>query len=434
MDYKNKKVLVCGAARSGIAAAVLLEKNGARVTLQDKKESFHTSDKLKNIQLYTGKNPDDIIADYDCIILSPGIPYDTPFITKAAALNKYIIGEFELACQFYKGSILAITGTNGKTTTTLLTAHLLKSKNVVVGGNIGDPLTANLSDRLCIAEVSSFQLETTDTFKPHIAAVLNLSEDHLDRHYTMDNYAAIKERIFKNQSSADFALLNYDNAYTRNMKSQARTIFFSTKTILDYGVFLDGDNIKINLEQQHTISLKNFPLKGRHNKENAVAAVTFAYLTGISPDETEANLATFTPPPHRLEYFCTINHVDFYNDSKATNPLASIVSIESLDAPSIIIAGGEAKKSDYSLWAVKARHFVLFGRDKEYLAQIIKANGGNYTLAEDLENAVDISLSLAKPNENIVLSPACASFDMFKDYEERGDKFKEIVRTRIQKI
>ncbi|MCL1996718.1 MAG: UDP-N-acetylmuramoyl-L-alanine--D-glutamate ligase [Defluviitaleaceae bacterium] len=438
VEYRGKNVLVCGMARSGIAAALFLDKLGANVTLQDIKEKPVSKEiSQTNIKLHMGENPDKIIQDFDAIILSPGIPYNTPFVQAAKQAGIYVIGEFELGTQLYNGPFYAITGTNGKTTTTMLASHIIGQNGpVVTAGNIGQPITKQISQKFmpCVAEVSSFQLETVHTFCPQVAVVLNLSEDHLDRHVTMDNYGSIKENIFREQKKENYVILNYDNDYTKNMANRAKSkvIFFSTKSKQD--IYFWNNNIiaEINGETT-TINIENFKLLGSHNIENAMAAIGIGILAGITEDVIQNAVDTFEQPQHRLEYIETINNINYYNDSKATNPQASVTSIEALQAPIILIAGGLAKKADYIPWATaaatKAKLVVAIGQDKDKIMQVCQGRIDALE-ANTLEEALDLAEKSAEPGDNILLSPACASFDMFKDYEHRGRVFKRLVKNK----
>ena len=432
-------------ARSGIAASILLNKHGANVTLQDiKNNDIPNEIKGTTIKIYQGKQPNEIINDFDVIVLSPGIPYDAPFVKQAIKLGKYVIGEFELGAQFYKGPIYAITGTNGKTTTTMIAAHIIsKVKEVTLAGNIGEAITSQIKDvpTTCIAEVSSFQLETIDKFSPKIAAVLNLTEDHLDRHYTMENYCKIKERIFLNQGLGDYVILNYKDNYTRYMANHARSkvIFFNCEknlNKLENGAYfnkIDNSIVVVISGQWHTFSTYKFcnNLKGYHNIENAMVAIIIALLAKVNTEVIQLGLDTFVSPPHRLEYVREINGVHFYNDSKATNPTSCIVSISSIKGGIILIAGGVVKEVDYeelnNTISRNVKKLILIGKDEQKLMSKFK----NYELKQTLEEAVKTAMQYATVGDNILFSPACASFDMFKDYVKRGEAFKEIVNSLV---
>ncbi|MCL1935859.1 MAG: UDP-N-acetylmuramoyl-L-alanine--D-glutamate ligase [Defluviitaleaceae bacterium] len=441
MDYKNKRILVCGIGKSGIAAANLLYKNDAIVSIWDSKVSRLPKElENKNISFFIGEE-----LDFDVIILSPGVPYTLPFVKKALELGIYVIGEFELGSSFYNKDIYAITGTNGKTTTTMLTSYIFSNvREIVTAGNIGIPITQISSDKTCIAEVSSFQLETIDKFKPKIAAIINITPDHLDRHFTMENYINMKAKVFQNQNEFDYIILNHDNEYTKNMSSLAKSkvVFFTLEnnTIL----FNENENIliynendfeiisKINNEK-FTINIKDINLVGKHNIENIMVSSAIALIDGIDVKIIENAIKSFKSPEHRIEYVEEINGIKYYNDSKATNPESSIKSIEALSKNGnlALIAGGRKKDVNYEDWAniVKKHvaHIVIFGEDSFYLENICKNIGfESIHISENLHHAVKYLREL-RDIDIVLFSPACASFDMFKDYEDRGKAFKSIV-------
>ena len=445
ISYHNKKVLVCGAARSGVSAALLLHRQGAQVTLQDAKLTAPPA-VLANlgIDFYLGDQPHAIVTQFEVIVISPGIPYQADFLQQARAAGVTVIGEFELGAQHYTGELYAITGTNGKTTTTLLVSHLLAQVEAInTVGNIGTPITSVADPTLpCVAEVSSFQLETTDSFTPCISAVLNLTPDHLDRHGTMEHYAALKARIFENQTSEQVVILNLDNDYTRQMAQQtcARVYFFSTHRCptdpeadvtydpvkkLIIGKLRDGDALRV--------SVANYKLVGLHNIENAMVAVLIAWLHGLSTEQIEQGLASFSPPEHRLEYVREYNGTLFYNDSKATNPESAMKSIQSIsEKPITLICGGVLKAVDHTPWAtlVKAQvdQVILIGSPANQAAMMAELAAVGYTavtLTEHLAQAVSLSTQVSKGT--VLFSPATASFDEFVDYEDRGKQFKALV-------
>lgn len=447
MDIRNKNVLVCGMALSGIHSAILLKKLGARVILQDKKDIHDIKDQIKqledlNIELLIGENPDHIILEQDIIVLSPGIPLTLPFIQKAIKEGIYVIGEFELASKLCKCPIAAITGTNGKTTTTTLLGEIMKLfiKNTALVGNIGIPFTQKVldldEDSFCVAEVSSFQLETIDEFHPHISAVLNITPDHLDRHKTFENYVATKELIFLNQTSKDFIILNYDNKYCLDMQNRAKAkpIFFSTKEELQEGVFLKNEDIYVRFNNMDfpLINIKELNIIGYHNIENAMAASAMALCAGVPKDIICTALKKFTSIPHRMEYVETINNIIFYNDSKATNPEAAIKSIESIERPIILLAGGYNKDSTFDEWVKsfknKVKLVIVIGSAKNDIINTCnKYNFKHVIKAETFLEAMNMAYKKAESGDCVLLSPACASWDMFSSYEERGDIFKNFV-------
>ena len=430
--YKGKRVLVCGLARSGVSSAVLLAKLGAFVTVQDKKtlEEIKEPEYFNNlsgygIELYLGKNPDDIVQNFDLIIISPGIPYNLPFIEKAKSAGIEIIGEIELAYRLRPQNIIAVTGTNGKTTTTALIGEIMKAykPGSVTVGNIGDPFTDKVLDlpeeAFAVVEVSSFQLESTVDFKPQVAVILNLTPDHLDRHGTFENYGAVKEKIFANQGENDYSVINFGDEMCRTMSERVRsnTVFF-----------------------QNVQDLENEPyiikLPGAHNVENVMAAVAAAKCAGV-PDETIRRVvANFEGVEHRIEFITEINGAKYYNDSKATNTDAAIKALEAFDQPILLIGGGYDKKTDFTDWVNlfkgKVKKLVLIGKTSGQIKETCDKNGfEDYTLADDLRNAIRICKESAICGDVVLLSPACASFDMFDSYEHRGTVFKEYVKDLI---
>lgn len=439
--YRGKKVLVCGAGISGQAVLERLRGIAGQLALQDMNKS--ASCPWPEVVTYFGQTPEPeaLVAEFDVIVISPGISIHAPFVAKAKSLGKQVVGEFELGAQFYEGEILGITGTNGKTTTTLLTAHLLRQgQEVVVAGNIGVPLVSQQGKTLCVAEVSSFQLETTQHFRPKVSAVLNLTEDHLDRHHTMADYANLKARIFENAEAGDVILLNYDNAYTKAMAEQvpkaATQWFFSTEGVLDIGIYVSHGQVVIaqGAEIQGQFDLSGFKLKGKHNLENALVAVAMAHLCGMDKTAIEKGLSTFTPPEHRLEYVTTKSGVDFYNDSKATNPESAIKSLEAMDAPVVLIAGGKDKQSNYEAFTKamgdnKVKQAVLIGEIAPLLAEAMAQFVPHIPviMAMTMEAAVGLAYEGAKAGEVVLLAPASASFDMFRSFEHRGKVFKASV-------
>ena len=447
MNFKDKKVLVCGMALSGVYSAILLKKLGAHVILQDIKDTDDVRRQGKQledigVELYLGKNPDEIVLDQDAIVLSPGIPLSLEFIKKAMQEGIYVIGEFELASKFCKCPVAAITGTNGKTTTTTLLGDIMKSfiENTAIVGNIGIPFTQEVSgldeSSFCVAEISSFQLETIDTFRPNISAVLNITPDHLDRHKTLENYIAMKERIFSNQKESDFLILNYDNPHCLDMKNRAscQVIFFSTKKELEEGVFLKGDDIWIRFNNMDfsLININELNIIGYHNVENAMAASAMALCAGVPQNIIYEALKEFKAVPHRMEYVGAVNDIIFYNDSKATNPDAATKSVESMTRPTILIGGGYNKDTPFDDWVKsfdkKVKYLVVIGSAKEDILSLCKKyNFKNAVSADTFEEAMNLAYENAESGDCVLLSPACASWDMFSSYEERGNLFKEFV-------
>lgn len=447
MNYGDKKVIVCGMAKSGISAAQLLKKLGADVTLQDlkKREELGDIDYLEKegIVLYLGKNPDDIIENFDLCIMSPGVPCDLPFVKKAHDKSIPVISEVEFAYTLTKCPVAAITGTNGKTTTTTLAGEIVKCKypNAAVVGNIGVPYSSKVTDLTekdyVVAEISSFQMETADTFHPHISAVLNITPDHLNRHKTLENYISMKERVFRRQTEEDFCILNYEDETTRKMaeKTKAQVFFFSSGRKLEKGIWLEGHDIFVKWGKYDTkvISIDDLKLLGTHNYENVMAAVAVGICAGVEIKDMIKVLRDFAGVEHRIEFVKTVDGVDYYNDSKGTNVDAAIRGIMAMVKPCVLIGGGYDKGSEYDDWVEKfdgrVKELVLIGVTAKKIAKCCDKHGfKNYCFAETFEEAVNTSRKIAEKGDCVLLSPACASWDMFKSYEQRGDIFKEMVR------
>lgn len=448
MEYNGKKALVCGMARSGIAAAKLLNRLGARVTLQDmKKREEISADVLalegEGIVLYTGANPDEIACAQDLIVLSPGIPCDLPFIAAAENAGIEVISEVELAYRLTPCPITAITGTNGKTTTTTLTGEIMKTaySGTAVVGNIGIPYSEEV-ERLTekdwvVAEISSFQMEKAKEFHPHISAVLNITPDHLNRHKTMDVYIAMKERVFAKQTAEDFCILNHGDETCRKMadKTAAKVFFFDSSETLAEGIYLDGDAIEVRWGaiNETLIHVDELQILGVHNYENVMAAAAMGICAGIALDTIRAVLKGFAGVAHRIEYVATVDGVDYYNDSKGTNVDASIRAVLAMKKPIVLIGGGYDKGSSFDEWTKlfpgRVKHLVLIG----VTAPKVRASAEKFgfTAISDCETfaeAVDLCREKAEDGDCVLLSPACASWGMFDNYEQRGDMFKEQVR------
>ena len=441
----GQKVLVIGAARSGLASAEFLAKQGNQVILTDMKQQESMADLAQlGVSFLWGVQPDVASIEPDYIVMSPGVPLSIPPVVYAKAHNIPVIGELELAYRSCKAPFVAITGTNGKTTTTTLAGELLKKtgRNVFVGGNIGVPLAsyaADLSqDDVVVAEVSSFQLESIDTFAPHLALMINLTPDHLDRHGNMETYLACKANIFANQTEQDYLILNYDDAALRSLAgtSKGKVLFFSQKHILEEGVYLDGQDVVLRLNEESVVICREdeIAIKGKHNLENAMGAILLAYLSGVSVVDIRQVLMQFQGVAHRLEPVRSYNGVLYVNDSKGTNPDSTIKAIEAYDNPLVLILGGLNKGSDFAQLAalVKARvrSAVVLGEAKDSIIQALQQAGfDHYTAADTFEEAVRVAAAQAEQGDVVLLSPACASWDMFKSYEERGDLFKQIVNS-----
>jgi UDP-N-acetylmuramoylalanine--D-glutamate ligase len=444
MELNNKRVLVVGLGKSGVASALFLKAHGARVTVSDTK----SGDELRNeipvlldhgITVETGGHGERTFRGQDLIVVSPGVPVDAPLLVQARALGEAVIGEIELAAQFLPGPIVAITGSNGKTTTTTLTGEILAAGGLptLVGGNIGTP-AISLAERakpetVTVLEISSFQLETIQTFRPKIAVVLNVTPDHLDRHRTFEVYVDAKARIFENQQSGDFAVLNEDDPTCVSLaaRTRAKVFWFSRLKEVERGAWVREGNILFrDAAQQHEVMpVSEIPLKGAHNLENVLAAVCAGALMGCAPEKIRQAVRDFKAVEHRLEFVATIRGVDYYNDSKATNVDATIKALESFPANIHLILGGKDKGSDYTVLNELLRQRVKRVYTIGAAAAKIESQIKNVEVvhAETLENALRKANAVAQPGDVVLLAPACASFDQFKSYEHRGKVFKEIV-------
>ncbi len=443
MDLASKKVLVIGAARSGIAAAKIAKNLGATVILSDAKESLDV--KISGVEIRLGKQSEELLRGVDLIIVSPAVPIKIPVLKAAAQKNIPIISEVELAYDLARSPICAVTGTNGKTTTVTLLGLLLKEKypKAAVGGNIGFPLSEVALEvgagGYLAAEISSYQMEATKNFKPHISAILNVTPDHLKRHGSMEVYQAMKEKIFAQQTADDFLILNYDDKITRAMKSRAtcKVFYFSRQVELDEGAFLKNNSlvIKFSGESFNLCTVDELGIKGGHNVENALAASLMAFIAGVEVDKISKVLKSFQGVEHRIEFVRELDGVKYYNDSKATNTDSAIKALETFAGHIVLIAGGDDKGTDLSdfLKLVKERvdYLILVGDaaarfkacalDKNFSADRILEAGYS------MQRAVDLAKAISRPPQVVLLSPACASFDMYSDFEERGRDFKRIV-------
>ena len=446
MKFSDKKVLVFGTGISGIAASNLLNRAEAKVILFDGNKELDKERVMAEFaagscpELYVGELPESVIDSLDLVVLSPGVPTDIPMVLAFKEKNIPVIGEIELAYQCGKGDVLAITGTNGKTTTTALLGEIMKNnfENVHVVGNIGIPYTSlaveDTDDTVTVAEISSFQLETIQDFCPKVSAVLNITPDHLNRHHTMENYIQAKLNISMNQSEDGVCVLNYEDDVLREKAADlnAKVIFFSSLTKLDNGFYLDGDTICMAVDGDVTpvIQTNELNILGRHNYENVMAATAMALSYGVPLEKIRETLKVFQAVEHRIEYVTEKRGIRFYNDSKGTNPDAAIKGIQAMDRPTFLIGGGYDKASEYDEWINafdgKVRKLVLIGQTREKIAECAESLGfKDYCFAESLQEAVDICYKNAQSGDAILLSPACASFDMFTGYEERGKVFKE---------
>jgi len=447
MEFKGKKVLVVGLGKSGLAAAIFLRHRGAQVTVSDVRSAEALAKDIpalleEGIMVEAGGHGLLTFRRQDLIVISPGVPLDTPELAQARSFGRPIIGELELAARFLQGKILAITGSNGKTTTTSLVGEILEAAGfpTLVGGNIGVPVVALIEESTpatwSVLEVSSFQLESTEQFHPAIAVILNITPDHLDRHGTFENYARAKERIFAAQTSEDVVILNADNPRTAAAaaRAKARVYWFSLDRSVPQGAWVEGGHLVFRTAKdaptETVLPLSAIPLKGEHNVENVLAAVCAARLAGAPLEAVRAAIKKFKAVEHRLEYVTTINGVEFYNDSKATNVDATAKAIAAFSTPIHLILGGKDKNSDYTelsqLLRDHVRSVYTIGsaapKIESHLRGIVSLHS-----CETLAKAVTAAASAARPGEVVLLAPACSSFDQFESYEHRGRVFKELV-------
>ncbi len=457
ININGKKVIVIGTGKSGIGSAVLLEKNGALPVIYDGNDKTD-ADAVKNkltqelgfstkAQLVTGNFPKEITQGVELCVLSPGVPVDADFVLYMKEQGIHIWGEIELAYQFAKGTVLAITGTNGKTTTTSLVGQIMQEyfEQVFIVGNIGNPYTEAAplmtEKTVSVAEISSFQLETIEAFHPKVSAILNITPDHLNRHHTMENYVAAKEAITLNQTKDDFCILNYENAYTRAFgeRCPATVVYFSSAKRLDDGIFYDGDEIYLakNKKAERLLNVKtDMNLVGICNIENVMAAIGISMSAGVPMENILATIRRFVAVEHRIEFVAEKNGVVYYNDSKATNTDAAIQGIRAMERPTVLIGGGYDKGSEYDDWIQsfdkKVKKLVLIGQTREAIAACAQKCGypkENILFAESFREAFDLCVKEACAGDAVLLSPACASWGMFPNYEVRGDQFKEYVNS-----
>ena len=446
MELKDQRVLVVGLGKSGVAAAHFLQQRGARVTVSDSKPQTELNREIpalldKGIVVETGGHGERTFRDQDLIVASPGVPYDVPQLVQARQLGVPVIGEVELAARFLRGKIIAITGSNGKTTTTTLVGEILEhaGKEVQVGGNIGMPVVSMVSaaseQSYNVLEISSFQLETIQQFHPRVAAILNVTADHLDRHRSMESYIAAKARIFENQTPEDFAVLNADDSICVSLagKTHARILWFSRKSKPEQGSHVHDGKIRFcgQAGEVEIMPVSEIPLKGAHNLENVLAAVCVARAVDCPPAVIRQAVKDFQAVEHRLEFVATINGVDYYNDSKATNVDATIKALESFPANIHLVLGGKDKGSDYSVLKALLRERVKRVYTIGAAAEKIESQIAGSAPAErvnTVEAAVRRATEQAAPGDVVLLAPACASFDQFENYEHRGRVFKEAVR------
>lgn len=447
MLVTGKKVLVFGSGISGIGAVKLLEDHGAEVVLYDGNESLDQASLREQLgektTIVLGEFPEHLLEELELVVLSPGVPTDLPVILAMKEHGIQVIGEVELAYAFGKGDVLAITGTNGKTTTTSLLGEIMKchQEEVFVVGNIGNPYTVAAGQMtehsVAVAEMSSFQLESIETFRPKVSAILNFTPDHLNRHHTMEAYVEAKKQIAKNQTAEDYCVLNYEDERTKvfGEEVKAQVLYFSSAHKLERGIYLDdGKMIYKNPKEVIVCHVDELQILGIHNYENVMAAVAMAAVYGVPMDTIRKAILAFKGVEHRIEYVTEKDGVVYYNDSKGTNPDAAIKGIQAMNRKTVLIGGGYDKNSEYTEWIQafdgKVKQLILIGATREKIAQDAEKCGfHDYVFADTFEEAVLLAAKTAKSGEAVLLSPACASWGMFPNYEVRGEKFKEIVNS-----
>ena len=452
MDVKGKRALVIGfgALGSGLHAATLLRRKGAAVTANDIKpaeklgqDTIETLDKM-GAEMRWGMAADSLVAGHDLIVASPAVPLYLPFVKIAEDHHIPVVSELELASWYCPCPILAITGTNGKTTTTALTGEILASAGIpsTVGGNIGIPFSGQVEgmdpDGWAVTEVSSFQLEGVREFHPRISAILNITPDHLDRHGTFEAYMETKSRIYQHAGDDDWVVLNADDPHTRAMGPNApgRVLYFSRREVLTEGAWVQDGDICLNTGEgtERICPATDIFIPGAHNLENALAATLLARLAGADAGAIAATLKAFTGVAHRIEFVRELNGVRYYNDSKGTNPAAAIPAVRAMDGPTALIAGGYDKHADYAGWVDafpgKVSVLILLGATADKIEATVRDRAPQIPVlrVESLAQAVQKAREAVPSGGNVLLSPACASWDMFRDYEERGDLFKQYVR------
>lgn len=449
-EISGKKVLVIGTGLSGVGSVRLLHQVGAvpvmleentKVTKEDIVKKLNEEDR-ENTEIIIGEISDEVLDELVLVVPSPAVPLDAPTVLRIKEKNIPIWSEIELAYNFAKGKLVAITGTNGKTTTTTLVGEIMKAhfKSSYVVGNIGVSYAESAlemkEDTVTVGEISSFQLEAVDNFHAQVSAILNITPDHLNRHHTMECYAEMKQNITNNQTKEDTCVLNYDNPHTREFgeKCPAKVVFFSTSEKLKDGFYLDGEEIFMSIagEAVKVMNIHDMNLVGMCNVENVMAAIAMAVAMGVPFSTILRVVREFKAVEHRIEFVATKNGVDYYNDSKGTNPDAAIQGIKAMSKPTILIGGGYDKGSEYDEWIENfgdtVKMLVLIGQTKEKIAECAQKHGFNkFVFKDTFEEALEYCSSNAKEGEAVLLSPACASWDMFPNYETRGKKFKEYV-------
>lgn len=451
MDFAGKRILVVGLARSGMAAIKALHKRGAILTAYDAKTVSALKNEIELLQelgvvIFAAAYPP-ISKTLDMLVVSPGVPLDIELVQTAYREGIEVISELELAYLLKSPRLefLAVTGTNGKTTTTTLLEQILRAdgRKAVAGGNIGIALCTQveeMNEGYISVEASSFQLESSHRFKPHVAGILNITPDHLDRHKTMEGYIKAKSKIFAFQDNTDFLILNYEDQELRELASKAasRVVFFSTERELPEGFYISEQSIQINWEgnRQQLLPLKDIRLRGKHNLENILCVVAMAWVEGVNEQSITSVLRSFGGVRHRLEEVAKHNNILYVNDSKGTNPDSTIKALEAFDHPIVLIAGGRPKGGSYAALAQvisqRVKELVLLGEAKDLIkASVMEFGYKNIHEVEDFPAAVFKAQALAEPGDVVLLSPACASWDMFPSYEHRGDLFCELVASII---
>lgn len=451
--FKGQKCLVIGSGISGVGAITLLEKLHGDLIFFDGNAKLTEEDLSKKlpegvvVKCYTGELPEEVMEQVQVVILSPGVPTDIPMVNALRDRNVRILGEIELGYLVEQGEVAAITGTNGKTTTTTLLGEIMKAHKgedkVFVVGNIGNPYTLEAlktgKDSVTVGEISSFQLETTDTFAPKVSAILNVTPDHLDRHHTMEAYIEAKERIACKQTADQVCVLNYENEFTRDFgdRCPAKVVYFSSQRELEEGYFFKDDMIyqAVNGEKKALMNIhKDMNLVGLHNVENVMAAIAMAVGMEVPMETILSVIRSFKAVAHRIEYVATKGGVDYYNDSKGTNPDAAIQGIKAMSKPTVLIGGGYDKQSEYDEWIEcfgdTVKWLVLIGQAREKIAECARKHGfDRIKMADTYEECLKLCTELAEPGDAVLLSPACASWGMFPNYEVRGNMFKDYVNS-----
>lgn len=455
IDIRDQRVIVVGTGKSGIGSAVLLEKNGALPVLYDGNEKADREAIKASLEeklghktaaiIHVGAFPTEVVDGVRLAVLSPGVPVDADFVVYMKERGIHIWGEIELAYHYAKGRVLAITGTNGKTTTTSLVGQIMQEyyESVYIVGNIGNPYTDAApfmrGDTVSVAEISSFQLETIEDFHPQVSAILNITPDHLNRHHTMENYVAAKEAVTRNQTKDDFCILNYENDYTRAFgdRCPARVMYFSSARKLRDGLYYEGEEIYLAIDgvSQRLLNVKtDMNLVGVCNIENVMAAIGISMNAGVPMENILATIKRFVAVEHRIEYVATKKGVMYYNDSKATNTDAAIQGIKAMDRPTVLIGGGYDKGSTYDDWIHcfdgKVKKLVLIGQTREKIAECAVKCGfprRDILFEDTFETALNTCVREARVGDAVLLSPACASWGMFPNYEVRGCQFKDYV-------